>query len=232
MFCFVLLFFSFLFLRLTPRSLPLYLPRLTPPLPGPDDSPYVGGKFQIEFKFGADYPFKAPQIRFLTKIYHPNVKSENGEICADIINANWAPTLNVMHCLTTLRSMLLNPNLDSPLEQVRRGALAFSFSFSLLLLLLLTLLLLTLLLLLLLLLSLTYSLLPPRIAFSLRTLRLNCAMTKPPSRRLQGNGSSTTLVVRKNEVKTDNEYEEYDVIVALSRYHVTFSFSLRVRTRH
>ena len=84
---------------------------------GPDGSPYKDGSFSVDFAFPATYPFKAPSIRFLTKIYHPNVKSETGEICNDVVNEHWAPTLNVKHCLLTLRSMLLEPNVDSPLEQ-------------------------------------------------------------------------------------------------------------------
>jgi len=92
-------FFSLLLSCLScPRSRfdTLILPRQTP---GPAESPYEGGTFIVDFVFPADYPFKAPEIKFLTKIYHPNIKTDTGEICADIINSNWAPTLDVMHCL-------------------------------------------------------------------------------------------------------------------------------------
>mmetsp|Transcript_7692 Transcript_7692/g.15328 ORF Transcript_7692/g.15328 Transcript_7692/m.15328 type:complete len:152 (-) Transcript_7692:99-554(-) len=84
---------------------------------GPLESPYAGGIFVIDFMFEAQYPFKAPKINFVTKIYHPNVKTDTGEICADVINANWGPTLNVLHCLKTLQSMLSAPNADSPVEE-------------------------------------------------------------------------------------------------------------------
>jgi ubiquitin-conjugating enzyme E2 D/E len=86
------------------------------PNSGPASSPYEGGTFIVDFIFPADYPFKCPEIKFLTKIYHPNIKTDTGEICADIINSNWAPTLDVYHCLETLQSMLLNPSADSPVE--------------------------------------------------------------------------------------------------------------------
>jgi ubiquitin-conjugating enzyme E2 D/E len=86
-------------------------------LSGPEDSVYAGGSFSVDFVFPPTYPFKPPSIRFLTKIYHCNVKTETGEICADVVDENWAPTLNVKHCLVTLRSMMLEPNIDSPLEQ-------------------------------------------------------------------------------------------------------------------
>eukprot|EP00555_Chaetoceros_dichaeta_P001620 CAMPEP_0198276534 /NCGR_PEP_ID=MMETSP1447-20131203/65362_1 /TAXON_ID=420782 /ORGANISM="Chaetoceros dichaeta, Strain CCMP1751" /LENGTH=147 /DNA_ID=CAMNT_0043971491 /DNA_START=461 /DNA_END=904 /DNA_ORIENTATION=+ len=84
---------------------------------GPASTPYADGKFEILFTFPSNYPFKAPQILFQTKIYHPNVNSATGEICADIINEGWGPTLNVRHCITELQNILANPNADSPLVE-------------------------------------------------------------------------------------------------------------------
>lgn len=39
-----------------------------------------------------------------------------GEICADIISNNWAPTLNVKYVLNAIKGILSEPNVDSPLE--------------------------------------------------------------------------------------------------------------------
>ncbi|GLD91957.1 hypothetical protein PINS_up000490 [Pythium insidiosum] len=83
---------------------------------GPEDSPYSGGVFSLDLQFPNEYPFKAPKIRFLTKVYHPNIKTSSGEICADIINENWAPTLNVLHCLQAIKQILEQPDVDNPLE--------------------------------------------------------------------------------------------------------------------
>ncbi|CAH0487697.1 unnamed protein product [Peronospora farinosa] len=85
-------------------------------LAGPENSPYSGGVFNLDLVFPIEYPFKAPKVRFLTRVYHPNVKSQSGEICADIINENWAPTLNVLHCLTAIKQILEQPDMDNPLE--------------------------------------------------------------------------------------------------------------------
>uniref|UniRef100_A0A7S3PFD0 UBC core domain-containing protein n=1 Tax=Aplanochytrium stocchinoi TaxID=215587 RepID=A0A7S3PFD0_9STRA len=66
---------------------------------GPDNSPYEGGLFNIELNFPDNYPFKPPIVKFMTKVYHPSVKQDSGEICDDIIKASWKPTLNIRYLL-------------------------------------------------------------------------------------------------------------------------------------
>eukprot|EP00013_Stygamoeba_regulata_P008171 CAMPEP_0177686796 /NCGR_PEP_ID=MMETSP0447-20121125/33770_1 /TAXON_ID=0 /ORGANISM="Stygamoeba regulata, Strain BSH-02190019" /LENGTH=80 /DNA_ID=CAMNT_0019196963 /DNA_START=154 /DNA_END=393 /DNA_ORIENTATION=+ len=39
---------------------------------GPEDTPYEGGNFTVTITIPAEYPFKAPDLQFETKIYHPN----------------------------------------------------------------------------------------------------------------------------------------------------------------
>ncbi|KAJ1462932.1 ubiquitin conjugating enzyme E2 B [Pelagophyceae sp. CCMP2097] len=85
-------------------------------LTGPPGTPYAGGCFSIDVDIPAEYPFKAPKLKFMTKIYHPNVNKETGEICNDALAANWGPTLNIRHLLSTIRTLLLEPNGDHPLE--------------------------------------------------------------------------------------------------------------------
>ena len=49
-------------------------------LQGPKNTPYENGTFVVEIDFRNDYPFKCPQIKFVTKIYHPNIHLDTGEI--------------------------------------------------------------------------------------------------------------------------------------------------------
>jgi len=86
-------------------------------LSGPESTPYSKGTFDVDLEFPEQYPFKPPKIHFKTKIYHPNIKNETGEICAAILYDEWQPTLNVAHCLEVLLNMLKSPNADSPLEE-------------------------------------------------------------------------------------------------------------------
>ncbi|KAL6071199.1 UBC core domain-containing protein [Balamuthia mandrillaris] len=82
---------------------------------GPENTPYDKGSFQLELEMPPEYPFKAPKVKFLTKIYHPNVKSD-GQLCSEVLNQGWSPQLKIPEVLLTIRQVLVEPNPDNPLE--------------------------------------------------------------------------------------------------------------------
>ena len=83
---------------------------------GPVESPYANGNFKLKFSFPENYPFKPPEVKFLTTVYHPNIKLDTGEICLEVFNSSWAPTQKVSEILEKIASMLQTPSASNPLE--------------------------------------------------------------------------------------------------------------------
>lgn len=83
---------------------------------GPEGSPYEEGVFLISFEFPENYPFKYPEVKFVTPMYHPNIKKTTGEICMDVFASSWTPTQKVADIIQKLISLLKSPSISSPLE--------------------------------------------------------------------------------------------------------------------
>lgn len=81
---------------------------------GPEDSPFEGGLFKLELFLPEDYPMSAPKVRFITKIYHPNI-DRLGRICLDILKDKWSPALQIRTVLLSIQALLSAPNPDDPL---------------------------------------------------------------------------------------------------------------------
>jgi ubiquitin-conjugating enzyme E2 D/E len=83
---------------------------------GPDEMPYTNSVFELDIVFPSDYPFKPPHIHFMTKMFHPNIQSQDGNICLDTLSYNWSPGLGMGQVLLMIISLLTDPNVDDPLN--------------------------------------------------------------------------------------------------------------------
>lgn len=60
------------------------------------------------------YPFQPVKMKFITKVYHPNVSSASGAICLDILKDAWSPVLTLKSTLISLQSLLCSPEPNDP----------------------------------------------------------------------------------------------------------------------
>merc|ERR1719161_3441227 len=83
-------------------------------LRGPEATPYQGGMFDIDIEIPVDYPYNPPKMKFDTKIWHPNISSQTGAICLDVLNKEWSPALTIRTALLSIQALLSAPEPDDP----------------------------------------------------------------------------------------------------------------------
>mmetsp|Transcript_23167 Transcript_23167/g.42932 ORF Transcript_23167/g.42932 Transcript_23167/m.42932 type:complete len:199 (-) Transcript_23167:85-681(-) len=81
---------------------------------GPEGTPYEGGLFEIDIQIPKQYPFEPPKMKFNTKIWHPNISSQTGAICLDILKDQWSPALTIKTALLSLQALLCSPEPGDP----------------------------------------------------------------------------------------------------------------------
>lgn len=102
---------------------------------GPPDTPYHGGTYLVDIRIPSEYPFQPPVMKFITKIWHPNVSSvtvshlapsptptrafanlyhQQGAICLDTLGTAWSPVLTLKSALISLQSLLSSPEPKDP----------------------------------------------------------------------------------------------------------------------
>uniref|UniRef100_A0A8C8HC13 UBC core domain-containing protein n=1 Tax=Oncorhynchus tshawytscha TaxID=74940 RepID=A0A8C8HC13_ONCTS len=59
---------------------------------GPEGTPFEDGTFKLTIEFTEEYPNKPPTVRFVSKMFHPNVYAD-GSICLDILQNRWTPSV-------------------------------------------------------------------------------------------------------------------------------------------
>ena len=53
-------------------------------------------------------------MKFITKVYHPNISSASGAICLDILKDAWSPVLTLKSTMISLQSLLCSPEPNDP----------------------------------------------------------------------------------------------------------------------
>ena len=85
---------------------------------GPFETPYQGGTFLVDIHITNAYPFEPPKMKFLTKVWHPNVSSQSGAICLDVLKDQWTPALTIKTALLSVQALLAAAEPDDPQDAV------------------------------------------------------------------------------------------------------------------
>ncbi len=92
---------------------------------GPTDTSFAGGLFYLKIIFPTNYPNSAPEVLFVTPIYHINVNHINqpncplGHICLSTLNF-WNPNCKIREVLTNIFALFYLGNADSPFGRERQ----------------------------------------------------------------------------------------------------------------
>ena len=83
---------------------------------GPVDTPYETGVFELDIRCSSEYPLAPPSIKFITKVFHPNVHFRTGDICLDILKKEWSPAWGLQAACRAVLALLSDPDAESPLN--------------------------------------------------------------------------------------------------------------------
>ncbi|KXT06246.1 hypothetical protein AC578_9181 [Pseudocercospora eumusae] len=82
---------------------------------GPEDSPYSGGTFLLYLHVGEQYPTFAPDVRFISRISHPNI-SLHGKVCHALLSRDWTSDTSLLTVLDTIYGLLLQAETSDPVN--------------------------------------------------------------------------------------------------------------------
>ncbi len=89
---------------------------------GPEETDYKDGVFLLDIAIPPQYPYKPPTIKFKTKIWHPNINPDNGNICITTLKEKfWNPSMTISDILYTIMLLFYKPNFKDPLNSAARN---------------------------------------------------------------------------------------------------------------
>jgi len=77
---------------------------------GPHGSPFEGGSYTLLVTFPWSYPISPPRVRFVTRIFHPNIDQAGVIYFLSIFSSQWAPGISMAQVLQSIIALLSDPN--------------------------------------------------------------------------------------------------------------------------
>ncbi len=82
-------------------------------------TPRIVTGHRAEIVLGARYPRRAPRVQWLTRIFHPNIRTSDGAVCLGVLMERYQPGMGLARLVTMLAEMVQWRNFDmtSPLNK-------------------------------------------------------------------------------------------------------------------
>jgi len=103
-------------IRPDPKDIHRITAEITRPVGGEITTPFDGKTLKLVMYVPNDYPQRAPTCRFLTYVFHPNVRWSTGDICLNILTdpEDWTNETTLDQIVCYIEELLSLPNCDSP----------------------------------------------------------------------------------------------------------------------
>jgi ubiquitin-protein ligase len=110
-----------------PADIQHFIVRITP-----QSGIWRGSAFDFDFVIPDHWPNARPQVKILTRIWHPNLAEpeSGGGVCLNILRKNYTPVIQISQFIQGLQFLFQEPNAGDPLnieaaQQFRQNYSAF-----------------------------------------------------------------------------------------------------------
>ncbi|KAK6976466.1 nedd8-conjugating enzyme Ubc12 [Biomphalaria glabrata] len=87
----------------------------------PKEGCYQGASYRFKVEVPSHYPFKAPYVNCLNKIYHPNIDIDDGGVCVSLLDRDWQPEVGLDGCIMAVLFLFYHPNVQDALSTAFDG---------------------------------------------------------------------------------------------------------------
>jgi hypothetical protein len=81
--------------------------------PAGAEPPLLGDRHEVRIILGAGYPRQAPFVRWLTPIFHPNIRAADGAVCLGVLGRRFLPGMGLARLVRMLAEMVQWRNYDA-----------------------------------------------------------------------------------------------------------------------
>lgn len=84
-------------------------------LSGPEGTPYSEGTFLLYLSMGESFPTHPCEVRFVTKIKHPNINA-HGRVCHALLSRDWTSDVSLTTVLDTVYGLMLQAEISDSIS--------------------------------------------------------------------------------------------------------------------